>query len=85
MKIEKLDILTLDDGDYIVLEILEEDDKTYYYLNEIDEEENLKDKVIIAYYAKGDHKEGLALVEDEKLDELKTIFISMLQLDYNKE
>lgn len=78
--LELYDILTMSNGkEYSVVRMLDLDDKTYYLLSEIDEDEmpNLLETKIVEF-------EGTIAkeVEDGKLlKELKELFISALDAD----
>jgi len=85
MKIEKLDILTLNDSDYAVLEILPNKGKEYYCLVQVDENENPTNKMRIMYWASNNGKMGLSDIKDEtELKEIKELIKPMLEIDYNK-
>ena len=84
----KNDIITLKDKfeekEYIIAEILEIDDKKYFYL--IDTNENneiLVDHQIVEYIEK---QSGIKKIDDINLfNELKELFIPMLEQDYVNE
>lgn len=80
-KIELYDILTLsDDKEYTVLRMIELDDKKYYLISEIDEEENplLNNLKIVENNSNKILKE---ITEDPLITKLAELFISSLDKD----
>ena len=87
MTYDKNDIITLKkDGiekEYIITEILELDGKEYFYLIETNEENEILDNHQIVEYI--DKKLGIKKINDFKLfNELKELFIPMLEQDYGE-
>lgn len=84
----KNDIITLKDKfeekEYIIAEILEIDDKKYFYLIETNENnEILENHQIVEYIEK---QSGIKKIDDINLfNELKELFIPMLEQDYVNE
>lgn len=84
----KNDIITLKDKfeekEYIIAEILEIDDKKYFYLIETNESnEILENHQIVEYIEK---QSGIKKIDDINLfNELKELFIPMLEQDYADE
>lgn len=84
----KNDVITLknnnEEKEYIIAEILEIDDKKYFYLIETNENnEILEDHQIVEYIEK---QSGIKKIVDINLfNELKELFIPMLEQDYADE
>ena len=77
-KIEQYDILTLeDDKDYSVLNIINKNDKTYYLIAEIDEEEDaILDTLRILEY--NDDNTLSEILDNNLIEELKELFVKEL-------
>lgn len=87
MTYEKNDIITLSEKnvekEYIIAEILQLDNKEYFYLIETNEENEILDNHQIVEYI--DKKLGIKKINDFKLfNELKELFIPMLEQDYGE-
>lgn len=87
MTYEKNDIITLNEKnvekEYIIAEILQLDNKEYFYLIETNEENEILDNHQIVEYI--DKKLGIKKINDFKLfNELKELFIPMLEQDYGE-
>ncbi len=82
--LEKFDIFTIEDKDFIVLDTLSKNGKTYYMLNEIDKEEELLDNVQIMFEEKDtDGEMGLAFEDDKAvLKDLSIDFAARLKKEY---
>lgn len=84
----KNDVITLknnnEEKEYIIAEILEIDDKKYFYLIETNENnEILEDHQIVEYI---ENQSGIKKINDINLfNELKELFIPMLEQDYADE
>jgi len=78
--IELYDILTLEnDKDYTVVKHLPYDDDDYYFLIEVDKDEELLDDQMIVKKVEIDGKIGVAPIEDpEEFKKIKELFIEML-------
>ena len=88
MDIVKNDIITLKNNnlekEYIIAEILEFNKKKYLYLIETNENNEILDKHQIVEYI--EEKSGIKEVDDINLfNELKELFIPMLEQDYADE
>ncbi len=81
--IELYDILTLENNKkYTVVKNLPYNDKEYYFLIEVDDEEEILDEQMIVKKVEIDGEIGVAPIEDEKeFKEIKEIFINMLYQD----
>ena len=78
--IELYDILTLENNkEYTVVKILPYNNNEYYFLIEIDKDEELLDEQMIVKKVEVNGELGVALITDEKeFKEVKEIFINML-------
>lgn len=78
--IELYDILTLENNkNYTVVKHLPYNDNEYYFLIEVDEEEELLDEQMIVKKVEIDGEVGVAPIEnEEEFKEIKEIFINML-------
>ncbi len=75
---EIYDILTIEDKEYMIISNITINKIEYYYLNEIDSEEQLVNNFkIVELYEK-----ELYEVDDE---EIKEIFLEKLSLEYDEE
>ncbi len=88
MDIVKNDIITLKNNnlekEYIIAEILEFNKKKYLYLIETNENNEILDEHQIVEYI--EEKSGIKEVDDINLfNELKELFIPMLEQDYADE
>lgn len=88
MMYEKNDVITLKNGntekEYIIAEILELDGKEYFYLIETNEENEILDNHEIVEFVK--NNSGIKSISNIKLfNELKDIFLPMLEQDYGNE
>ena len=81
--IELYDILTLENNkQYTVIKKLSYNNEEYYFLNEVDEDEELLDEQMIVKKIVIDGENGVAPIEDSKeFSEVKDIFINMLYHD----
>lgn len=81
--IELYDILTLENNkQYTVIKKLSYNNEEYYFLNEVDEDEELLDEQMIVKKIVIDGEIGVAPIEDSKeFSEVKEIFINMLYHD----
>jgi hypothetical protein len=83
MDIEKMDILTLDNKDYVVLEIVPNNSKLYYCLTDVDQDENIIGNIRLMFLAQANGKTGLADIKDkDELENIKDLFTSRLKFDY---
>lgn len=83
--IELYDILTLEnDKQYTVVKHLPFNGEDYYFLIEVDNDENLLDEQIIVKKVIVDGEAGIAPLTDEKeFKQIKEMFINMLYQDEN--
>lgn len=81
--IELYDILTLENNkDYTVVRELPYNNEEYYFLVEVDKDEELLEEQMIVKKVVVDGEIGVAPIEDEKeFNEVKQIFIDMLYRD----
>jgi hypothetical protein len=83
MDIEKMDILTLDNKDYVVLEVVPNNSKLYYCLTDVDQDENIIGNIRLMFLAQANGKTGLADIKDkDELENIKDLFTSRLKFDY---
>jgi len=87
MDFELYDILTLEDGEFVISSIIVEGKNEYFLLNEIDEEENVKDNVKIMKRAIENNLEPDVLYEVEEANELQKVskLLENAMLDNLKE
>ena len=81
--IELYDILTLENNkDYTVVRHLPYNNEEYYFLVEVDKDEELLEEQMIVKKGVVDGEIGVAPIEDtEEFNEVKQIFIDMLYCD----
>lgn len=81
--IELFDILTLENNkNYTVVKYLPYNEEEYYFLIEVDEDEEILDEQMIVKKVEIDGEIGVAPIEDEKeFKAVKEIFINMLYQD----
>ena len=81
--IELYDILTLENNkDYTVVRHLPYNNEEYYFLVEVDKDEELLEEQMIVKKVVVDGEIGVAPIEDtEEFNEVKQIFIDMLYCD----
>jgi len=81
--IELYDILTLEnDKKYTVLKYLPYNDQEYYFLVEVDDEEEILEEQLIVKKVLIDGEIAVAPIEDEKeFKEVKELFVNMLYQD----
>lgn len=78
-----MDILTLDNKDYVVLEIVPNNSKLYYCLTDVDQDENIIGNIRLMFLAQANGKTGLADIKDkDELENIKDLFTSRLKFDY---
>ncbi len=69
MKMEELDILTLDNGkDYVITKVLEYNDRCFLLLIEVNKDENLLDDKLIVEKVNDGKTEFLQIIDDERLN-----------------
>lgn len=80
--IELYDILTLENNKkYTVLKKLPYNEQEYYFLVEVDDEEEILEEQLIVKKVEIDGEIGVSPLEDEEFKEVKEIFINMLYQD----
>lgn len=80
--IELYDILTLEnDKKYTVLKELSYNNQEYYFLVEVDEDEEILEEQLIVKKVEIDGEIGVSPLEENEFSEVKELFIDMLYQD----
>lgn len=87
-KFERLEIIKLKNSkEYVILENIEQNGKTYLYLNEVDSDEELLEETRLVFIEQ-DNDNNVLITDLEDAGEIKEIselLVPMLELHYNTE